>query len=292
MRVGLILGGGGEVGIAWEIGVLAALETEAGFNASTSELIAGTSAGAIVGAYAAQRRSLLDLAECERNGSGVPVGAGFGADPGGGAAGNTAIPDDIISALMSTEGTLEARGARLGKLALQTPVALDEPTFVAGFRTMLGTDKWPEVDFRPTTVQAETGQTTLWDQASGIGLSAAVASSCAVPGVFPPVEFGGQHFIDVPRRPFSRDLVESKALDVIIFVGLILPILANNNEQKDELADQAAAGGLGIATVTGGPGVSALGSDLLDHSARVRAVEVGLDDGRHAAEAVRALIGR
>jgi NTE family protein len=292
MKVGLILGGGGEVGIAWEIGVLAALESEAGFKASTSEVIAGTSAGAIVGAYAAQGRSLQDLAELERNGSGVPVGAGFGADPGGGEAGNTAVPDDIISALMSTEGTLEARAARLGTLALQTPVALDEPTFVSGFRTMLGTDQWPQVDFRPTTVQAQSGQTTLWDQASGIGLAAAVASSCAVPGVFPPVEFGGHHYIDVPRRPFSRDLVESKSLDALIFVGLILPILANNNEQKDELADQAAAGGLGIATVTGGPGVSTLGPDLLDHSARVRAVEVGLDDGRHAAEEIKALISR
>jgi hypothetical protein len=58
MRVGLIPGGGGEVGIAWEIGVLAALEQDAGFIASTSAVIAGTSAGAIVGAYAAQGRSM------------------------------------------------------------------------------------------------------------------------------------------------------------------------------------------------------------------------------------------
>ena len=49
MRMGLILGGGGEVGIAWEIGVLAALEEKAGFKASACEVIAGTSAGAIVG---------------------------------------------------------------------------------------------------------------------------------------------------------------------------------------------------------------------------------------------------
>ena len=292
MKVGLILGGGGEVGIAWEIGVLAALESDAGFNAGTSEVISGTSAGAIVGAYVAQGRSVQDLSALERDGDGVPVGAGFGAEPGGSEAGNRTIPDDIISALMSTEGTLEARGARLGKLALKTPVSLDESSFVAGFRTMLGTDAWPQVDFRSTTVQAESGQTTLWDEASGIGLAAAVASSCAVPGVFPPVEFGGHHFIDVPRRPFSRDLVKSKSLDAIIFVGLILPILANNNEQKDELAEQAAAGGLGIATVTGGPAVSELGADLLDHSARVRAVEVGRDDGQHAAEAVKALTSR
>jgi NTE family protein len=292
MKVGLILGGGGEVGVAWEIGVLAALEREAGFRAGTSEVIAGTSAGAIVGAYAAQGRSMLDLAELERQGKGVPVGAGFSAAPDGGEAASRAIPEDIISALMSTEGTLEERGARLGKLALAAPVSLDETTFVAGFETMLGGDDWPPADFRPTAVQAESGQTTLWDKRSGIGFAAAVASSCAVPGVFPPVGFGGHHFIDVPRRPFSGDLVAAKSLEAIIFVGLILPILANNNEQSEELAEQAAAGGLAIATITGGAGVSGIGSDLLDHSARARAVEVGIEDGHRAAQAVMALTSR
>jgi len=289
MKVGLILGGGGEVGVAWEIGVLAALESEAGFEAGTSAVIAGTSAGAIVGAYAAQGRAMPELAELERRGQGVSVGAGFGADPevGGGdnQADTTAIPEEIISALMSTEGTLEERGARLGKLALQAPVSMEEAVFVDGFRRMLGTSAWPNVDFRPTTVNAESGETTLWDRRSGIGLAAAVASSCAVPGVFPPVEFEGQHFIDVPRRPFSGDLVKSESLEAIIFVGLILPILANNNEQKDELAEQAGEG-LEVVTVTGGPGVDSISADLLDHSARVRAVEVGLDDGRRAADAV------
>ena len=35
---------------------------------------------------------------------------------------------------MSTEGTLEERGARVGKLAIETPVSLDQSTLVAGFR--------------------------------------------------------------------------------------------------------------------------------------------------------------
>ena len=235
---------------------------------------------------------MLDLADLERQGKGVPVGAGFAAEPRGGEREPRTIPEDIITALMSTEGTLEERGARLGKLALQAPVSLDEVTFVAGFQTMLGNDEWPDVDFRPTTVETESGRTTLLDKSSGIGFAAAVASSCAVPGVFPPVGFAGHHFIDVPRRPFSGDLVRAKSLDAIIFVGLILPILANNNEQKDELAEQAASGGLGVATVTGGAGVSEVGTDLLDYAVRPRAGEVGLEDGQHAAEAVRELTSR
>ena len=285
MRVGLILGGGGEVGIAWEIGVLAALEKEAGFSAKACEVIAGTSAGAIVGAYVAQGHSAIELAALDRAGKGVRIGAGFG----GKAEAMPIIPQEIIAALMSTEGTLEQRGASLGRLALKTKVGLDETTFVRGFRKMVGTDEWPRVDFRPTAVNTETGATVLWDSVSGIGLDAAVASSCSVPGVFPPVGFEGHHYIDVPRRPFGGDLIESKSLDAIVFVGLILPILANNNEQKTEL-EKAAGGRLRTATITGGPLVAGISQDLLDHSARVRAVQVGLEDGRQAAAAVKALL--
>jgi len=284
MRVGLILGGGGEVGIAWEIGVLAALEKEAGFSAKACDVIAGTSAGAIVGAYVAQGHSVIELAALDRAGKGVPVGAGFG-----GRAATPIIPQEIIAALMSTEGTPEQRGASLGTLALQAKVGLDETTFIRGFRKMVGTDEWPRVDFRPTAVNTESGATVLWDCHSGIGLDAAVASSCSVPGIFPPVGFGGHHYIDVPRRPFGGDLIESKSLDAIVFVGLILPILANNNEQKTEL-EKAAGGRLRTATVTGGPLVAGISEDLLDHSARVRAVHVGLEDGRQAAAAVKALL--
>jgi len=285
MRVGLILGGGGEVGIAWEIGVLAGLEKEAGFRANACEVIAGTSAGAIVGAYVAQGHSFIELAALDRAGKCVPVGAGFE----GRAEAKPIIPPEIIAALMSTDGTLEQRGASLGTLALQAKVGLDETTFIRGFRTMVGTDEWPRVDFRPTAVNTETGATVLWDRDSGIGLDAAVASSCSVPGIFPPVGFGGHHYIDVPRRPFGADLIGSKSLDAIVFVGLILPILANNNDQKTEL-EKAAGGRLRTATVTGGPLVASISDDLLDHSARVRAVQVGLEDGRQAAAAVKALL--
>jgi NTE family protein len=227
------------------------------------------------------------LAELERLGKGASVGADFGADEG-----DRTIPDDIIGALMATEGTFEERGARIGRLALEAPVPIDQATFVGAFRQMAGTDEWPNVDFRPTTVNAETGRTTLWDRDSGIGFAAAVASSCAVPGVFPPVAFEDHHFIDAPRRPFSAELVQSKSLDAIIFVGLILPILANNNEQRDELAAQEADGRVGTVTVAGGPRAASIGADLLDYSARVGAVKVGLDDGRRAADAVKALVGK
>ena len=38
-RIGLILGGGGVVGVAWELGVLAAITTHAGWNPASATVI-------------------------------------------------------------------------------------------------------------------------------------------------------------------------------------------------------------------------------------------------------------
>src|SRR4051812_40808072 len=53
MRVGLVLGAGGGIGGAWLMGALGALEAEAGWRPAGAEQIAGTSAGAVIGALAA-----------------------------------------------------------------------------------------------------------------------------------------------------------------------------------------------------------------------------------------------
>ena len=52
-RHGVVLGGGGVLGIAWELGVLAAL-ADAGLDpVGTADVVVGTSAGSVVGAHTA-----------------------------------------------------------------------------------------------------------------------------------------------------------------------------------------------------------------------------------------------
>ncbi len=162
MRVGLILGGGGEVGIAWEIGVLAALEKEAGFSAKACEVIAGTSAGAIVGAYVAQRHSVIELAALDHAGKGVRIGAGFG----GKAEARPIIPQEIVAALMSTEGTLEQRGAMAVlpagcgpavRLATSCDVTVYgfAPKVLKSFREELDGPRPPELDYIAATCDGD-----------------------------------------------------------------------------------------------------------------------------------------
>src|SRR3954454_8838326 len=50
-KVGLVLGAGGTVGKAYHAGVLHALREVGGFAAEDADLVVGTSAGSVVGAY-------------------------------------------------------------------------------------------------------------------------------------------------------------------------------------------------------------------------------------------------
>ncbi|GLU46826.1 patatin-like phospholipase family protein [Nocardiopsis ansamitocini] len=60
MGKALVLGGGGVTGIAWELGLLAGLR-ETGVDLTDADLVAGTSAGSIVGAQILSGTDLDDL---------------------------------------------------------------------------------------------------------------------------------------------------------------------------------------------------------------------------------------
>ena len=60
-RIGLVLGAGGAVGHAFHSGVLSALTEETGWDARDAEIIVGTSAGSLVGAFLRAGLSPLDL---------------------------------------------------------------------------------------------------------------------------------------------------------------------------------------------------------------------------------------
>src|SRR5580658_10577644 len=79
VTVGLVLGAGGLVGVAHHVGVLRALEREAGFVGSSADLVVGTSAGAAIAAYLRSGWGADDLWERVRSLEQVaPAGAAAG----------------------------------------------------------------------------------------------------------------------------------------------------------------------------------------------------------------------
>ena len=61
-RVGLVLGGGGVVGLGYHAAALTALENDLGWDARRAEVIVGTSAGSLVGAFLRRGLRPIDLA--------------------------------------------------------------------------------------------------------------------------------------------------------------------------------------------------------------------------------------
>jgi NTE family protein len=92
---------------------------------------------------------------------------------------------------------------RIGTLALAAEKAgltppEQERLDVIGAR-LAGTE-WPERKLVITAVDAETGEFRTFDRDSGVPLLYAVAASCAVPGVYPPVTIDGRRYVDGGMR--------------------------------------------------------------------------------------------
>ena len=200
-RTALVLGGGGITGIAWEVGVLAGL-AEAGVDLSGADLVVGTSAGSVVGA---QLTSGADLEALFARQLEPPTGEKA-------ARMTRAALARYAWAVLRSRGNDVAFRRRVGALALAAEQAGLTPTEqerldVIGSR--LADLEWPDRDLRVTAVDARTGEFRVLERTSGVPLLQAVAASCAVPGVYPPVTIDGRRYVDGGMRSAANaDLAE------------------------------------------------------------------------------------
>ncbi|KHL18591.1 NTE family protein [Mumia flava] len=189
----LVLGGGGTTGIAWEVGILAGL-AECGVDLRDADLVVGTSAGSLVGAQVGAEADLDAMYERQLVGIPGERGAVIGA---------RVSATWILSVLRSGRDT-EALGRRLGRFALAARDGGRVPDVserLAVIRSRLLSSTWPVgCDLRITAVDAVTGTFRTFGRDDGADLAEAVAASCAVPGVYPPVAIGGRDYIDGGTR--------------------------------------------------------------------------------------------
>ncbi|MFI0482413.1 patatin-like phospholipase family protein [Actinomadura sp. 9N215] len=182
----LVLGPGGPVGTAWLAGLAAGLRL-AGVEPAAAEPIVGTSAGAIAGAMIATGRELAAVAELPLRGRDRPAADGSVMVRALELTGSPGLDPDEVR-------------RRIGRLALEAE-ALPEERHRAGMQFLVGTDEWPvRRTGRPrlliTAVDVESGKPVVWDDGSGIPLTAAVAASSAAPGFAEPVTIAGRRYMD------------------------------------------------------------------------------------------------
>jgi len=264
----LVLGGGGITGAAWEIGMLAGLRAD-GVDLTTADVVIGTSAGSLVGAQILGGTPLDELYARQMR---PPVGEvaskmGLG------------VLLRFVAPLL-LPGDEQAARARIGKAALRarTIPEGERRRIIAG---RLPSHTWPQRDLRITTVDAETGEFVVLRRDSGVELVDAVAASCAVPLVYPPVTINGRRYVDGGVRSVANaDL--AAGFDPIV----VLAPIAVSFRRSQRLEVQLGSDARSIIVTADAQARKAMGRQALDPARRAASARAGRTQAPTIARAV------
>ena len=291
----LVLGGGGVVGEAWMLGVLAGVEDASGVDLRDSGGFVGTSAGSIVAAMLA---------------AGVPPSARI-----------DELPDPAEEPLPNGEpdgGSALVRAAlRAGRAAtgLVAPVALAAaaPGGALVRKAALGRvapgraslrELREEVDGRGarwdgrlliSAVELESGRRVMFGapDAPQASVGTAVEASCAIPGYFRPVAVKGRSYVDGGAwSPTNMDAATVKRGDRVLCLNPTGSLRASGLSPLAAMGalSRAAAGVEALALERRGArvlnvspdqaAVAAMGTNLMSPRARAAATAAGIAQGR------------
>jgi NTE family protein len=274
-RRALVLGGGGVTGIAWEIGLLAGL-AERGIDLAAADVIIGTSAGSVVGADIACGQEPEALYQAEL----APPDAGPVARMGWGLIGK------LVWLMGTSRDPVRAR-VRIGRWALAART-MPEADWRKVIQARLRADAWPARMLKVTAVDARSGEFVAFDSAGEAGLVDAVAASCAVPGVWPPVTIGGRRFIDGGVRSLANaDL--AAGYQRVVIVAPVATGIGPVASPRRQAAALSAAGARVVLVRPDRAAVRAIGRDVLDVSRRAAAARSGRVQAAAEAAPVRAV---
>lgn len=281
-RTAVVLGGGGVAGIAWQTGVLHGL-ADAGVDVTSpewSDMLLGTSAGSTVAAQVT---------------SGVPLGELFARQTDPSLQIEEPRPDVtmeeldalLVRAMEQSAGDRVQFARVVGQLALAAPTVPEpERRTVIGHR--LPSHEWPDRDLRVVAVDAETGRHRVLDRTSGVRLVDAIAASCAIPVMWPPVTIGVHRYIDgAVRSSENADLAVGFAKVLVLQVGMLG--LAGADDSIDREREHLAARGSVVEVVRPDEdALAAIGPNPTDPAVRGASAEAGHQQGLRVADSIRA----
>ncbi|OZD63552.1 patatin [Rhodococcus sp. 05-340-1] len=274
-RRALVLGGGGVAGIAWQTGVLLGL-AESGADVTDAEMLLGTSAGSSVAAQISSGTALAELFERQAD------EAKQDHEPHA-----EATIDELVSMLaraaQNSDGSAIDTRRRIGAEALAAST-ITERERRAIIERRLPSHSWPSRDLRIVTVDALTGRHRVLDRGSGVQLVDAVAASCAIPGMWPPVTIGDHRYVDGGiRASENADLAVGFEKVLVFRVGA----LDLEHDPFDIERERLVKGGSKVEVIAPDADSSAaIGPDATDIAVRSAAAVAGRAQGNAIAERI------
>jgi NTE family protein len=277
----LVLAGGGVAAIAWEIGVLRGIgdvDPDLLISLRSADIVIGTSAGSAVAAQISTGVLIDELysAQLSEHSSELEVEMNL-----------EELMARFVAVTSGATGPEDMR-RRIGTLALETPT-VSESIRRAAITARLPEQSWPSGTLLLTAVDAETGRPTVFTKDSGVSLVDAVAASCAVPGIWPPVTINGHRYIDGGVRSVTNADLAVGCDRVLV----VTPSQANTPQTWGDLDNEIGQLSPGAVRViyANDASVAAFGTNPLSPSTRSPAAQEGREIGRAEAAAVGSFWG-
>ena len=270
----LVLAGGGLAGIAWETGVLRGIADESPTTAEAllaSDVLVGTSAGSTVAAQLGGGLELDALFDRQIAPSSIELNPNVGID---------AITDMFLAVVMQPNTTTAEKLQKIGAVALSTET-VSEAVRRNVIAHRLPSHDWPEGVLRISAIDAATGELVVFDASSGVDLVDAVAASCAVPGVWPPVTIGARRFMD---GGVGSTVNLALASDCDVVVALIPQSVSTPSPfSAGAVAEVEAREDPTCAVFADDISLAAFGANPLDPACRMPSALAGREQGRRIA---------
>ncbi|WP_230671210.1 patatin-like phospholipase family protein [Rathayibacter sp. Leaf248] len=279
----LVLAGGGLAGIAWELGVvrgIADASPEAArllLDPSTTFL--GTSAGSAVAAQLSTSVGLDEAYASQLREESAEIGAVIDSE---------ALQASFAAAIEGATSPEDAR-RRIGVLALSTSTLSEESRREVIAARVADAD-WPDRRLLITAVDTATGALVVFDRTSGVPLVDAIAASCAVPGVWPPVTIDGVRYMDGGVRSGSNADLAAGADWVLVVTPL--PGIGAPGVGTVPTAELDALASSRVEVVYADEAsIRAFGPNSLDPAVRAASAEAGRAQGARIASRIAELVG-
>jgi NTE family protein len=278
----LVLAGGGLAGIGWETGILRGIADETPETAKALldlDVLVGTSAGSTVAAQLGSGLALDVLFDRQTTASSTELDPAVGIDE---------ITELFVTAMLTPNTTTAEKLQKIGAVALSTQT-VTEAVRRNVIAQRLPSHDWPDRVLRISAIDTATGGLVAFDRNSGVGLVDAVAASCAVPGVWPPVTIGEHRYMDGGIGS-SVNMVLANDCDVAVVLvpsGRSVPSPFGGGA-----ADEVEAyGGAAFGVFADDESIAAFGPNPLDPACRKPSALAGREQGRRLAAAVTEFLG-